>query len=210
LPTPCGLLAVSDYRARQALDACRREGIKVPEEVAVIGVDNEQVICEHAYPTLSSVARNDRLEGFRAAALLDRMIQGDDIANRVAPIPPLQVIERESTATFAVTDSRLRAALTYLHDRIEEPISIDDVTRHCDVSRRWLEYAFRDTLGDTPYQYLRRQRLLYAKRLLADEPRTRIYSIAQRTGFSSAKQLTIAFHQMFGVSPREFRLSTQT
>jgi LacI family transcriptional regulator len=210
LPTPCGLFAVSDYRARQALDACRQVGLQVPEQIAVIGVDNEQVICEHAFTTLTSVARNDQLEGYRAAAMLNRLLHGKRVSFEEDPIPPLQVVERESTATFAVSDSRLRQALSYLHQHIEKPITIDQITEHAGVSRRWLEYAFRDVLGETPYQYLRRQRLSLARRLLAEDPGAKVYSIAQQTGFSSAKQLAIAFQQDFGMSPREYRRSTQT
>lgn len=210
LPTPCGLFAVSDYRARQALDACRQAGLKVPEQIAVIGVDNEQVICEHACPTLTSVARNDQLEGYRAAAMLHRMLNGEKPPFEETPIPPLQVVERESTATFAVSDARVRDALAFLHEHIEKPITVDQITRHAGVSRRWLEYAFRDVLGETPYQYLRRQRLALARRLLADEPSAKIYTIAQQAGFASAKQLSIAFQQDFGMSPREYRRSTQS
>jgi len=210
LPTPCGLFAVSDYRARQALDACRQVGLQVPEQIAVIGVDNETVICEHAFPKLTSVARNDQLEGYRAAAMLNRLLNGKRVSLEEDPIPPLQVVERESTATFAVSDSRLRQALSYLHQHIEKPITIDQITEHAGVSRRWLEYAFRDVLGETPYQYLRRQRLAMARRLLTDDPGAKVYAIAQQTGFSSAKQLAIAFQQDFGMSPREYRRSTQT
>ena len=209
LPTPCGLFAVSDYRARQAIDACRQVGLQVPEQIAVIGVDNEQIICDHSSPTLTSVARNDQLEGYRAAAMLDRLLNGKRVSLEEAPIPPLQVVERESTATFAVSDARLRQALSFLHQHIEKPITIDQITEHAGVSRRWLEYAFRDVLGETPYQYLRRQRLAMARRLLAEDPTAKVYSIAQQTGFSSAKQLAIAFQQDFGMSPREYRKSTQ-
>jgi LacI family transcriptional regulator len=204
LPTPCGIFAVSDYRAIQVLNACRRLGIHVPGRMAVLGVDNEQVICEHSHPRLSSVSRNDGMEGYRAAELLDCLMKGLEVPNE-SVTAPLQVVERQSTATFAVTDPRLQAALTYLHDHLEDPISIDQVISHAQVSRRWLEYTFRDVLGETPYQYLRRQRLAHAKRLLATEPATKIYGIAQRSGFSSAKQLTIAFQQEFGQSPREYR-----
>lgn len=210
LPTPCGLFAVSDYRARQAIDACRQVGLQVPEQVAVLGVDNEQIICDHSSPTLTSVARNDQLEGYRAAAMLDRLLNGKRVSLEESPIPPLQVVERESTATFAVSDVRLRQALSYLHQHIEKPITIDQITEHAGVSRRWLEYAFRDVLGETPYQYLRRQRLAMARRLLAEDPSTKVYSIAQQTGFSSAKQLAIAFQQDYGMSPREYRKSTQS
>ena len=206
LPKPLGLFAVSDYRARQALDACRNSGLRVPEEVAIAGTGNEDLVCGHVSPTLTSVARNNFLQGYRSAELLDQLIQGLSVPDELLPIPPLEIVERDSTRTFAVSDPRLRDALEYLHEHLHEPLfSIDDITREASVSRRWLEYAFRDALGETPYQYLRRQRLARAKRLLIEEPKTKIYNVAQSSGFSSAKQLAMAFQQDFGMSPREYR-----
>lgn len=212
LPTlkrPCGLLAVSDYRARLALDACRHAGISVPDELAIVGVDNERVGCEHASPTLSSVARNDDLEGYRAAELLDRMMQGKADVGDATPTAPLGVVERESSSSYAVSDPRLRAALDYISEHLGDPITIDELTEQAEVSRRWLEYAFREELGQTPYQYLRRKRLSLAKRLLVDDGNAKVHEIARRTGFSSAKQLTNAFQQEFEMSPREWQRSVQ-
>jgi len=205
LPLPCGLLAVSDVRARQVIEACYQLQIKVPEQVAVIGVDDQQIICEHTHPTISSIARNNILEGYSAALLLDRLMRGrkDGLKDRL--IRPLQVVARESTATFAVSDERLRQALEYFQHHIEDPVTVAELCSHAGVSRRWLEYAFRDKLDETPYHYIRRQRLEHARRLLAEEPETKIYRIAKRIGFSSAKQLTKAFRREFGLSPREFR-----
>ena len=211
LEKPLGLFAVSDYRARQAMDSCRLVGLKIPEEVAVVGTGNEDLVCEHVHPTITSIARNNHLQGYRAAELLDNLMQGKPHLVDPAPIPPLEIVERDSTQTFAVADPRLRQALEYLHDHLHEPLfSIEDVTRQAGVSRRWLEYAFRDSLGETPYQYLRRQRLARARRLLVEEPKTKIYKIAQCSGFSSAKQLAMTFQQDFGMSPREYRRSSQS
>lgn len=206
LPKPLGIFAVSDYRARQILDACRNSGLRVPEEVAILGTGNEDLVCGHVVPTLTSVARNNFLQGYRTAELLDKLMRGEPVQGDPLPIPPLEIVERDSTRTFAVSDSRLRDALEYLHENMHEPLfSIDDITRQASVSRRWLEYAFRDALGETPYQYLRRQRLARARRLLVEEPKTKIYKIAQCSGFSSAKQLAMTFQQDFGMSPREYR-----
>lgn len=205
LPKPCGVLAVSDYRARYVLDACRQASIDTPDQIAVIGVDNEPFICEHVTPRLTSVARNNLKEGYRAAEMLDRLMQGKELDSHEAVVPPLQVEERDSTAAFAVTDARLRLALTYLHEYLEDPITVDEMATHASVSRRWLEYAFRDVFGETPFQYIRRQRLLRAKRLLGDEAKTKINEVAKRTGFASTKQMRLAFLQAFGVSPGEFR-----
>jgi LacI family transcriptional regulator len=208
LETPCGILAASDARARQVINSCDQLNLKVPEHMAVIGVDDQQIICEHVHPTISSVARNNILEGYTAASLLDKLMRGKRVPRGDQLIPPLRVTFRESTATFAVSDERLREVMIYIRSHIEDPITIGELCAHVDVSRRWLEYSFREVLGETPYQYMRRQRLEYARRLLTDEPNTKIYRIAQRVGFSSAKQLAKVFNREFGLSPRAFRQNT--
>ncbi|MDC0935806.1 substrate-binding domain-containing protein [Pirellulales bacterium] len=211
LSKPLGLFAVSDYRARQALDACRLVGLKVPEEVAIIGMGNEELVCKHVHPTITSIVRNNHLQGYRSAEMLHKLMLKEEMDVDLHPIAPLDIVERDSTSTFAVEDERLRQALEYLHDNLHDALfSIDDVTREAGVSRRWLEYAFRDALGETPYQYLRRQRLVRAKRLLVEEPTRKIYAIAQCSGFSSAKQLAMTFQQDLGMSPREYRRAAQS
>ena len=123
----------------------------------------------------------------------------------VQSISPLHVVQRQSTAKFAVEEPRLQEAISYILDHLHEPITIDDITRHSHVSRRWLEYAFRETLGETPYQYLRRQRVTLARQLLVDEPLQKLSAVSQRSGFSSAKQLSAAFQQAYNMSPSEYR-----
>ncbi|TWT97660.1 Xylose operon regulatory protein [Botrimarina colliarenosi] len=205
LEMPCGVFAVSDYRARHILDACHQVGLETPQQVAVLGVDNEHVICEHITPTLSSVARNDTLEGYRAADLLNRCMRGETPPEGDELVQPLEVVSRESTSAFAVGDPRLRKALEYLLDNMTDPVTVEELAEHVDVSRRWLEYAFRDALGETPYQYLQRQRLIRAKHLLTEERDAKVYRIAQRSGFSSVKQLSTAFQKAFGLTPGEYR-----
>jgi LacI family transcriptional regulator len=209
LPTPCGLFAVSDARARQSLNACQELQIAVPQQIAVVGVDDQQIICEHSHPTISSVARNNIREGYAAAALLDKLIAKKTVPAGDQLIPPLAVIARESTASLVVGDDRLREALVYFQSHIEDPVTVAELCRYIGVSRRWLEYAFRGMVGESPYNYMRRQKLDYARRLLTDEPDAKIYRIAQRIGFSSAKQLAKAFRREFGTTPREYRKSAQ-
>ena len=204
LPAPVALFAVSDYRARQVLDVCREIGIVVPQDVAVLGVDNEVVICQHIQPQLSSIARNDRLEGYQAAAVLHKLLQGKP-ASDFTSVPPAGIVERESTRVVAVSDSRIREAINYIFQHIEQPFGVQELAIHVGVSRRWLEYSFRETVGESPYKYIRRQQLEHARRLLAENPTSKIYQIAQRTGFNSAKRFMTAFRQNFGQSPREYR-----
>lgn len=205
LPKPCGVFAVTDYRARYVLDACQQNEIEAPEQVSVVGVDNEPFICEHVAPTLTSVERNNTLEGFTAAHMLHQLMSGAKLDAEEVRVPPLEVVKRDSTAAFAVSDPRLREALAYLHDYLADPITVEEMAENAGVSRRWLEYAFRDALGETPYQYIRRQRLLRAKRFLGEEPGAKISEVARRTGFASVKQMRIAFQQEVGVTPGVFR-----
>jgi LacI family transcriptional regulator len=205
LERPCGVFAASDARARQVINSCDQLNIRVPEQIAVVGVDDQQIICEHVHPTITSVARNNLVEGYTAAALLDRLMSRRKAPPAVQLIAPLRVVARESTATFAISDERLRSALIYFQEHLDEPLTVNELSAHAGVSRRWLEYSFNNVLGETPHQYMRRQRLENARRLLTEEPTTKIYRIAQRVGFSSAKQLTKVFRREFGAGPREFR-----
>jgi LacI family transcriptional regulator len=207
LPTPVGLFAVTDYRARQVLDACRQIGLKIPQQVAVIGVDNEEVICVHVQPQLTSVVRDNQQEGYHAATILDQLMHGRKLEAKEEMIPPLGVIARESTETVAFKDPRLRAAIEYLNTHIEDPIGVQELASHVGVSRRWMEYAFRDALKESPYQYIRQRRLKLAQHLLETEPGAKIYQVAKRTGFTSAKQLSMSFCQEFGRSPRDYQRS---
>jgi LacI family transcriptional regulator len=207
LAKPVGLFAVTDYRARQTLDACRQVGLRVPQQVAVIGVDNEEVICAHVQPRLSSVARNNRQEGYHAAAMLDQLIRRKPVPSMEETIPPLGVVPRESTETVAFQDPRLCEAIDYLNQNIAAPLGVQELASHVGVSRRWMEYAFREALGESPYQYIRRRRLKLAQRLLEKDARVKIYEIAQQTGFASAKQFSMAFSQEFGSSPRDYQRS---
>lgn len=207
LTKPVGLFAVTDYRARQVLDACRQVGLRVPQQVAVLGVDNEEVICAYVQPRLSSVSRNNQQEGYHAAVMLDMLIRRKPIPSMEESISPLGVVSRESTETVAFKDPRLCDAIEYLNENIAAPIGVQELASHVGVSRRWMEYAFRDALGESPYQYIRQRRLKLAQRMLEKDASARIYEVARRTGFSSAKQFSMAFSQEFGASPREYQRS---
>lgn len=207
LPQPCGVLAASDARARQVVNACRELNIQVPDQIAVIGVDDQQIICEHTHPTLTSVARNSLREGCEAAEMLDCLLSGRPVDTEDRLVAPLGVVTRESTDMVAVQDERLREALVYLRENIESPVTVCDLCKRVGVSRRWLEYAFTETLGLSPYSYIRKQRLEHARQLLREEQKTSINTIATRTGYTSSTQLAKAFREAYGLSPRGYRKS---
>lgn len=205
LSTPVGILAVHDYRARVLLDACRRLELNVPNDVAVLGVDNDLTICEACDPTLSSVSRNSWEVGYRAAELLDRLMAGRSSACSEILIPPDGVVVRRSTDTIGVEDPHVREAIQFMQDHLAETFGIVEVLDHVAVSRRLLEKRFRRCLDCSPYEFLRRLRVRRASQLLALPHKQKLYHIAAACGFSDSKQLRIAFQETVNMTPSEYR-----
>ncbi len=203
---PLGVFAVSDYRARMVLDACNKLGLRVPHDVAILGVDNDTTICEHSEPTLSSIARNSYRAGLEAARQLDRMmLEGAGVADREVTIEPEGVVQRESTDAIAVEDARLREAVHWVHRHIDQPISIERLLEQVHVSRRWLEYEFRKAFDLSPHQYITRRRVDKAKKMLTGPERAYVAEVAKACGFTSAKQFSAAFRRIVGQSPSDYR-----
>ena len=149
LPKPAGVMVCNDDRGREVLEACRAAEIRVPEELAVIGVDNDELLCDLAGPPLSSVALNAESAGYRAAELLDRMMRNRVHKKERILAEPLYVVTRRSTDIVAVDDPEVAAALHFIHDRAAEPIRLEDIVEHVQISRRALEMRFREAVGRT-------------------------------------------------------------
>jgi LacI family transcriptional regulator len=204
LPRPVGVMASNDDRGREVLEACRDAGLRVPEEVAVVGVDNDELLCELADPPLSSVALNAEAGGYRAAALLDRMMRGTSRKPRRLLVEPLRVVARRSTDVVALGDPEVAAALHFIQDHATDPIGVSDVVEEIMISRRALELRFRRATGRTLHAEIRRVRLERAGRLLVetDLPVTRV---AEVSGFGRASYLAQVFRQAFGSTPARYR-----
>jgi LacI family transcriptional regulator len=207
LPRPCGLMATHDFRAWAAIESCRRLGIAVPYEVAVIGVDDNPVICNSCNPPLSSVRPNCHQVGYRAAELLDKLMEHRSKKPQCLLIKPDRISERGSTDTFAVEDPTLQKAVDYIHSNIQIQINVTDVARTLGVSRRWLSCLFHEQFGKTPHDYMADIRVKWAKELLAQSPVLPLKDVARRCGFASADRLNKVFTRMTGISPRNFRES---
>jgi LacI family transcriptional regulator len=205
LPKPLGLLAVSDYRAQIVLEACHACGLRVPHEVAVLGVNNDALLCDHSDPPLSSVSRNNHAVGQGVVDMLQCLLQGKQPDAHEALIAPDGVVKRASTDVIAVNDPRLAAALRFLQEHASENIGVDAVLHNAHVSRRWLEYAFRDALGTTPYTYLCRLRVERARTQLQESPRAKLCEVAWSCGFSNTKQMNAAFRRLSDLAPRACR-----
>lgn len=204
LQPPAGLLAIHDYRARVVIEQCLELGLRVPHDVAVMGVDNDTTVCEYGTPTLSSVSRSAWRVGHEAARLLDRIMRGQPAADEVL-VPPDGIVARQSTDTVAVDDPRVAAALHYVHDHLGEAFSVAEVVRAASISRRQLEQRFQQAVGCTPHDYLCRARVDRARELLAQTPRIKIRAIAAACGFRSADRLRLVFRRVVGMTPLEYR-----
>lgn len=204
LPRPVGVLACNDDRGREVLEACRAAGIRVPEELAVIGVDNDELLCELADPPLSSVALDAEGVGYRAAELLDRMMRGRVRRPRRLVAEPLYVVTRRSTEIVAFEDPEVAAALRFLHDHAAEPMRVDDLVRQLAISRRNLEVRFQRAVGRTLHAELQRVRLERAQRLLI-ETDLPIPAVAQAAGYSTACYFIQVFRRAQGTTPVKYR-----
>lgn len=204
LPKPVGVMAAYDHRGQQLLDACRRLGIAVPEEVAVIGVDNDELICELSPPPLSSVIPNTPRIGYEAAALLDQMMSGRQVVARTHLIPPLGIATRQSTDVLAVEDRHVAEAVRYIRQHACEGIDVGDVLRAVPQARRLLERKFRKLFKRTPHEEILRVQLDRVK-LLLTETDLPLSEIASKTGFTHVEYLSVVFKKKVGVPPSRFR-----
>lgn len=209
LPTPIGVFACDDDRGREVLEACKLAGLNVPEDVAVVGVDNDEVFCELADPPLSSVALNAETAGYRAAALLDAMMQGRVQERQQIVVEALGVTTRRSTDVVAVDDEDIANALYFIRQRHGGDISVDRVAQEVAISRRSLEKRFRDTIGRTILEEIQLTRLERAKRLLLETTHP-ISKVAEIAGFGSAGYFIQFFQKQVGKTPRRYRVELTT
>jgi LacI family transcriptional regulator len=204
LKPPVGIFACFDVRGQQVLDACRSLGLRVPDDVAVIGVDNDSVRCGLADPPLSSVAPDTRGVGYLAAELLGRMLRGKQVKPGLRLLPPLGVISRRSTDSLAVEDPDLLTALTYIREHACEPIGVEQVLEQSPLSRRVLEARFMNVLGRTAHDEIIRCKIDRARQLLCDSDLP-IKAVAIRVGVSSPEYLSVLFKRVLGTSPTAYR-----
>ncbi|NNE01208.1 MAG: DNA-binding transcriptional regulator [Pirellulaceae bacterium] len=204
LPNPVGIMACYDIKAQQVLDVCRELDLAVPEQVAVIGSDNDRLVCDLADPPLSSVIPNSKRAGYEAAKLLDRMMSGERVAAQPLLIEPLGVQTRQSTDILAIDDDDVATAVRFIRENALTGINVSDVLRHTPLSRRVLESRFRKILGRTPHEEIARLRIERIKQLLTTTDLT-LAQIASRTGFQHVEYLTVAFKKSVGQSPSHYR-----
>lgn len=204
LPKPVGIMACYDVCGQQVLNACRHLGLKVPDEVAVIGQHNDELLCELCDPPLSSVIPNPRQAGYEAAALLDRLLKKQHPKRLHLEIPPLGVATRHSTDLVAVDDAGLAAAMRHLRTHACEIMRVHDLAVIAGMSRSLFERKFRQSFGIAPWEHVLRLRIRQARLLLTGSTLSMV-EIAERTGFTTAGHFGASFKRIEGVPPGAVR-----
>ncbi len=205
-PRGVGILACTDRHAQRVLDSCRRAGLEVPHDVAVIGVDDDATLCQLANPPLSSVADNPQKIGYEAAALLSRLMRGEptSITNDRKLIAPRGVVARRSTQVTRSQDLLITEILRYMRDANCAETSVKELLQKFEISRSALFRRFRQATGRSPHEELMRIRLERACYLLVHSQRT-IAEISRLCGFEHPEYLGVVFKKILGRTPGEYR-----
>ncbi|MDN5211952.1 DNA-binding transcriptional regulator [Fulvivirgaceae bacterium BMA12] len=205
LPKPIGIFAGYDLMGRLIIDACNKLGYMVPEEVAVIGVDNDPLICELCSPPLSSIIPDTHKTGYVAASLLESIISKKVVNKTAYRIKPLGVKKRRSTDTIAIDDPYISKAMNYIFENANSgTFNIDDILSFVPMSRRVFEKKFKKIMGRTPYKEMQRIRVNRIKELLGETDLT-LLDIAERAGFEHVSYMSYLFKRETGMSPVRYR-----
>ncbi len=205
LPKPLALMAATDEISLQIVEAAKIAGIMIPEEIALLGVDNDESICTTSYPTLSSIDQQPEWAGFEAASLLIKMMKGEVRKKINIVADPLKVVTRNSTDVTAVEDTIVAATVHFINEQSrEKPVSVKEVAQRAGLSRRMLEIRFRKALNKTVHDVIAEARIKRFQQLIAESNIT-ISQIAIETGCSGPDSLSRVFKNETGLTPLEYR-----
>ena len=206
LPKPVGILTMDDAFAHDLAAACQHADLGVPEHVAIIGVNNDDLLCVSAATPLSSVDPDFSRMGYGAARLLDRLLHGEKLnaADCHILLPPVRVVRRQSTDVLAVDDPDVADAVRFIREHACDPCSVNDVLRQVSVGRRRLERLFARKLGYSPATEIARVQIETAKQLLS-RPEIKTAEVSDRCGFANPPSFTLAFTRVLGVTPSAYR-----
>ncbi|MFG0247409.1 MAG: substrate-binding domain-containing protein [Phycisphaeraceae bacterium JB051] len=204
LPKPTGILVYQDYMGFILCELCRQAGIRIPEELAIIGVDDDETACDFAYPPISSVRSPLEMVGYEAARVLDQLMRGTSAPEHPILLQPSAVTVRQSTDITVCADPDLALALRYIRSHADQPIQVDDLLNEVLISRRSLESKFKQHLNRTPLSEIHRVHVEQAKRLLT-ETQLPIPRVAESSGFTNAAQMNTVFRKYVGTTPSDYR-----
>jgi LacI family transcriptional regulator len=201
---PIGVFVYQDIFCRFLIDSCLAKGLSVPGDVAIVGASDDTIICESSFPTLTSINFGYERRGYQAAAMLDRLMNGELECGWPERVPPARLIARESSDLFASSDPLVAQALRFIAERSNQKILVPEVSAHVGVSRRSLERRFQAEMGRGIAEEMIRLRLNRAKRRLVDG-KAPLKTVAADAGFRNTSHFSRIFTQALGVTPSEFR-----
>lgn len=204
LPMPVGLMACNDDRAQQVIGACKIANLHVPEQVAIIGVDDDEFVCDLAEPPISSIPLDNKKSGFETARLLHKMMIGEKVQKKEIIVKPTLVVARQSTDILAIEDCDVAMALRYIRQDSKQIIQVDDVLKIVSVGRRNLEEKLKKTIGRSIYSEISRCRVNQICQAII-ETNQPISQIAYDFGYSSAAHIARYFQRVKGMTPLEYR-----
>jgi LacI family transcriptional regulator len=204
LPKPVALFVCDDFFALQITETCKIYDIAVPDEISVLGVDNDELLCNISHPPLSSVVLNVETGGYQAAALLQKLMNHEITRAFDIVISPIRIESRQSTEKYVVNDKYLLRVIEYIKNNYASDISIDDITKTVPFSRRILEKKFKKNMGITVYQYLLQYRVELFSELLvkSDKP---LEELAFSCGFDDYKNVSRVFRKYKKTTPLQYR-----
>jgi LacI family transcriptional regulator len=207
-PTPIGMLSSSDIYGLQILAICAKFKIPVPNEVAVLGVGNDDLLCNISNPPMTSISLATQRIGFDGAQMLASLMDGKELEEDTILIPPVAVVPRQSSALRSIQDQDIAAAVSYIALHTKDKLHVADVLRNIPVSRSSLDKRFMRLLGHTPAHEIRKAKIELAQSMLS-QTLEQMPQVAVAAGFLNAKQLTATFHREMGVTPTEYRRQIQ-
>ncbi len=208
LPRPVAIMGCSDDCSLQIVEVCRIAGLRVPDDVAVLGVDNDEFLCNLSQPSMSSVDLGSERSGYRAAALLDEMMSGVDVKQKEIYLPPMGVVARRSTDVIAIEDLELLELIRYLREHACDGIRVEDAMRRSSLCVSTLQRRFKALLGRTPKEEIIRVQFERARQLLVSTDLS-INEVSARCGFHEVKRLIALFQAQAGISPGTYRRQTR-
>jgi len=204
LPKPLALMACNDDRAQDITEACKLAGLAIPHDVVVLGVDNDDLVCELTNPPLSSIAVNNERAGYEVAEMLEKLMAGKKPTKKRIIAQPTHVVTRQSTDIFAIEDAEVANAARFIHEHSKEPIHVDQVVNAVALSRRVLEYRFRKTMGRSVLSEIRRVRVEQVARLLT-ETNLSVVQIAETLRFAGIEHIARYFSKEKGMTLLQYR-----
>lgn len=209
LPQPTALMACDDNQGNRITEICKVNNIRVPDKIAILGVDNDEIICNLSDPPLSSISQNIVRGGFEAAALIEHLLNDEEATYQDVVLQPVNIINRLSTDFYSTTDAHIQTALKYIHQNIAADITVSDIVKQVPLSRRLLEIRFKQVTQQSIHKYIFNLRMeRFAQLLLAsDAP---IADVAEQVGINNLKNLSRQFKALKKVSPNEYRKEYQT